>query len=181
MGQKMAGIRILGYLIVAAVCLVLFGFALPETYRVERSITIDAEPADVYPWLVDMQRWEKWGVWYQNDPNVVVSYSSVNKAIGATSSWRSEELGSGTIEIIALVHQKQVVYEVKFNDLERISTGEFSLRKTNSGTLVVWTDQGRIGNNPIDRYLVMLAEKQLSEDFELGLDNLKTLVEHTPS
>lgn len=177
----MAIYRVVGYIIAAAICLILFGFALPDTYRVERSITIDAEPDEIYPWLVDMHQWEKWGVWFQKDPNIIVSYSGANKAIGATSSWRGEGAGSGSIEIIALVHLKQVVYEVKFHEPERTSTGEFALKKTNVGTVVVWTDQGRIGNNPIDRYLVMFAEKQMSEDFELGLDNLKTLVEHTPS
>jgi hypothetical protein len=35
----------------------------PDTFRVERSIQIDAAPADIAPLIVDFHRWTAWSPW----------------------------------------------------------------------------------------------------------------------
>ena len=37
---------------------VISSFFIPKDYSVERTITIDAEPSDVYPYVVDLREWK---------------------------------------------------------------------------------------------------------------------------
>ena len=61
---------------------VISSFFIPKDYSVERTITIDAEPSDVYPYVVDLREWKKWGVWFKRDPNMQLTYSGPDRAIG---------------------------------------------------------------------------------------------------
>ena len=160
------------------VVLALIGFMLPSHYAVERSIVIEAPPEDVYPNLVDLREWQQWGVWFKRDPDMEIHYSGPDRAVGMRSSWQSESEGSGEMEITELEHNKKVVYQLYFPDYEMGSTGYFELEDLETGTRVTWRDEGQVGNNPVDRYFVLMIDDLLGPDFELGLENLKTVVEH---
>lgn len=160
------------------VILALIGFMLPSHYAVERSIVIDAPPSDVYPNVVDLREWQQWGVWFKRDPDMQISYSGPDRAIGMRSTWLSETEGSGEMEITQLEHNKKVVYRLYFPDYDMGSTGQFELEGLEQGTRVTWRDEGHVGNNPVDRYFVLMMDELLGPDFEMGLENLKTVVEH---
>lgn len=58
-------------LVFVGVVIVVFAassFLIPKDYTVERSITIDADPSEVYPYVVDLREWQKWGVWFHATP-----------------------------------------------------------------------------------------------------------------
>ena len=42
------------------VLVIVSSFFMPQQYTVERSIIIDAETSDVYPYVVNLKQWEKW-------------------------------------------------------------------------------------------------------------------------
>lgn len=163
-----------GVLVIAA----LIGFMLPSHYAVERSIVIDAPPSDIYPSVVDLREWQQWGVWFKRDPDMQINYSGPDRAIGMQSRWQSESEGSGEMEITDLEHNKKVVYSLYFPDFEMGSTGQITLEELEQGTRVTWSDEGDVGNNPVDRYVVLMLDDLIGPDFEMGLENLKTVVEN---
>ena len=155
------------------------GLALPSSYSVQRSITIQAPASDVYAQIVDLRRWQGWGVWFKRDPDMQLSFSGPDRAVGMRSEWKSVTEGNGAMTIKSLEHDKRVVYDLWFADMEMGSTGEFTLETTEQGTRVTWRDYGDVGSNVVYRYFGLFMDSMLGPDFEDGLANLKTVSENT--
>ena len=158
--------------------LLIIGLFLPSEYRVARTIDIDAPASDVYEHVVDLKRWQAWGVWFKRDPEMKVVYSGPEKAIGMKSAWESESQGNGEMQITKLQHNKEVVYDLYFPDMDMRSEGRFVITETEQGARIEWSDSGDVGNNPVNRYFVLFLDDMLGPDFEAGLSNLKTIVEN---
>ena len=169
------------FVIGLAVVIVVFyaiGLALPSKFHVERSIVINATPSEVYEQIVDLKRWQAWGVWFKRDPNMQVNYSGPDRAIGMRSEWKSETEGNGDMTITALEHNKRVTYSLQFPDMEMGSTGEIVLVAVNGSTRVVWMDYGDVGSNIVYKYFGLFMDSLIGPDFESGLANLKTVTEN---
>ena len=153
-------------------------FVIPKEYSVERRININASPEEVYPYIVDLKEWQKWGVWFKRDPQMTLDYAGPDRAIGMRSEWKSETEGNGEMEITELEHNKRVVYRLYFPEMDMGSTGSMELRSVSDGTQVTWRDEGSVDNNPVNKFFVLFIDKLIGPDFEMGLENLKTLVEN---
>ncbi len=161
------------------IIVVAVGFTLPKEYVVKRSIVIKAPPQTIYSNVVDLKSWPKWGVWFKRDPAMEVTYEGPDRAIGMRSAWVSESEGSGQMEITDLEHNKKVVYSLYFPEFEMGSTGQFEIEPMGEeGTRVTWIDKGQVGNNPVERYFVLMMDDMIGPDFQKGLENLKTVSEH---
>ena len=168
-------------LLIIIVLMATVGFMLPSEYRVARTVVIDAPAEDVYQLVVDLREWRDWGVWFKRDPQMVVEYSGPVKAIGMKSNWLSETQGNGEMTITALTHNKAVVYDLYFPDMDMRSEGKIEITETDMGTRVEWSDEGDVGSNPVNRYFVLFLDSMLGPDFEAGLSNLKTVSENAAS
>ncbi|NCP64266.1 MAG: SRPBCC family protein [Paraglaciecola sp.] len=166
-------------IIVSAIIIifVLVGFALPSAYKVERSIVINAPASKIYQHIVDLKAWQQWGVWYQRDPDMQITYSGSTAQIGMTSTWLSATQGNGEMQIIGLEDDHRLIYSLTFTDMGMTSTGEFVLTPQDNATLVTWMDYGDVGINPINHYFVLFMDRFIGPDFEMGLENLKMVVE----
>lgn len=158
--------------------IVIVGLFLPKEFNVERSVVIQAPPSDIYPHVVDLKAWQKWGVWFKRDPDMVINYQGPDRAIGMRSEWQSVSEGNGEMEITQLDHNRKVTYRLYFPEYDMGSTGALTLTPLDDGTKVTWSDEGEVGNNPVDRYFVLFMDSLIGPDFELGLENLKTVVEN---
>ncbi|MDF2177255.1 SRPBCC family protein [Aliiglaciecola sp. CAU 1673] len=169
-------------LVMALLILVLLfvgvGFILPSEFKVERSISIDAPADKVYAQVVDLKNWRNWGVWFQRDPAMQVSYEGPEAEVGMVSKWVSESEGNGEMKIIAADANKRLVYSLYFPDFEMGSTGEIVLKEADGKTEVIWQDYGDVGSNPINHYFAAMMDSMVGPDFETGLENLKVLVEN---
>lgn len=168
-------------LVVAGVIILLFvvtSFFIPNEYSVERRVNINAEPSEIYPYVVDLKEWQKWGVWFKRDPNMKLDYFGPDRAIGMRSEWVSETEGNGEMEITQLEHNKRVLYRLYFPDFDMGSSGVVEIEATGQGSMVTWRDEGTVDNNPINKYFALMADGMVGPDFETGLENLKVLVEN---
>ena len=93
------------------------------------------------------------------------------------SEWKSDTEGNGEMEITQLEHNRRVLYRLYFPDYDMGSTGAFEIRPTSNGSVVTWRDEGSVDNNPINRYFALMMDGMIGPDFEMGLENLKTLAE----
>lgn len=155
------------------------GYILPSEFRVERSITIDAPADKIYAQVADLEKWQDWGVWFKRDPAMKVHYDGPRAEVGMRSEWISQQEGSGVMEIIAAEPHRRLVYSLYFPEFEMGSTGEFILTDEDGKTRVQWVDYGDVGANPVNHYFALMMDSMVGPDFELGLANLKTLVENS--
>jgi len=166
--------------LVALVALVLIvGTVLPSGFKVQRSIVISAPPDRIFPLLADPREWKRWAVWNQRDPAMKVEYSGAPSGAGARWNWQSKTEGNGAMEFTAAVPYKHVDYTLSFPDFGMNSRGVLTLVPDGAGTRVVWTNEGDMGKNPLNRYFGLMMDSMVGPDFEAGLSNLKTLAERS--
>jgi hypothetical protein len=170
-------LRLLGGLAALIVALVLAAYLLPRHYRVERSIVIQAPAAAIFPRLADLREWRTWGVWFERDPEIKNSYSPEQMVVGAWSSWESRKEGNGKATLTAIEPFKRVAYRLEFPDLGTASTGVYTLAPEGAATRVVWSDEGDLGFNPLNRWFGLFLDKLVGADFEAGLTKLKRTAE----
>jgi uncharacterized protein YndB with AHSA1/START domain len=156
---------------------VIVGWLLPSEFKVVRTIRIDAPAEIIFRHVKDLRQWQKWGVWFERDPKMKVSYEGPDSAVGMKSSWQSESQGNGEMEIIALEDNQRFIYTLTFPEMGMGSTGEFTLRDKEQGTVVIWHDYGDVGANPLLHYVAFFMDRMIGEDLQTGLENLKVISE----
>lgn len=167
----------LGFLVIFIGVIAMY---LPSEFRVERSLLIEAQPKDVYAVLVDLKKWEQWGTWFQDDPNLAVAYEGPDRAIGMRAAWNGDVLGAGSIEIVSLKHKRQLAYTLDHHFHSVHSDGEFQIESTAMGSRLTWVSHGDVGYNLLQRFLLIGYGKELIEHIDIGLENIKTMVENNP-
>lgn len=171
-------IKILGGLAALVLVLVVISFFMPQTYRVERAIVIQAKPEAVFPLLADLKQWSKWGVWYERDPAMTIAYSPVTTGVGAFSDWKSKTQGNGKATVTAVVPLQSVTYTLEFPDDGMLGVGVLTLSPAEQGAVRVATAmQGDLGMNPVMRLMGPFLDKMIGPDFEAGLAKMKRVAE----
>jgi uncharacterized protein YndB with AHSA1/START domain len=160
------------------ILLVIIGFLMPRTFKVEREITISAPQIPIYQMVSAPTNWPKWAVWNKRDPNMKLTFSGTGGGAGAKWSWESATEGNGVMEFTEADSPRRIVYKLSFPDRGMVSTGELKLTAVNDEqTKVSWTNEGDLGANPVLRYLGLFMDKIVGSDFDAGLSSLKALVE----
>jgi uncharacterized protein YndB with AHSA1/START domain len=171
-------LKILGGLAVLVLVLVVGSFFMPKTYHVERAIVIQAKPEAVFPLLADLRQWSTWGVWYERDPVMTITYSPVTTGVGAFSDWKSKSQGNGKATVTAVVPLKSVTYTLEFPDNGMTGVGRLAMGATEGGSLrVVSSMDGELGINPMMRLMGPFLGKMIGPDFEAGLAKVKRIAE----
>jgi effector-binding domain-containing protein len=159
--------------------LILIGFTLPSTHRIEVSTEIDAPQATVFALVNDFRRFTVWAPWSETDPNVRFIYSGNTRGEGATLTWDGTILGAGT----------QSIAESRPFDYVgiAISPGEpgearswFRLSPGVGTTIVHWGFEADYGMNIVGRYFSSMLGSVVAREYEAGLTNLKDLAESLP-
>lgn len=171
-------LRILAGLAAFVVGLVAIAFLLPRHYRVERTIVIQAPAAAIFPRVADMREWKAWTVWHERDPEIKNTYSPQQLVVGAWSEWDSKKEGRGKATVTALDAPHRAAYRLEFPDFGTVSTGTFHLvAEGAAATRVVWSDEGDLGYNPLNRWFGLFLDGMVGPDFEAGLAKLKRTME----
>lgn len=169
--------RMLMALLALLAALLLGGLVLPRAYHVERSLQVAAPPARLYALVVEPAQWKRWTVWNQRDPAMRISYFGAASGAGAGWSWQSSTEGDGRMTLGAVVADQRIPYELYFPDWDDTTTGELQFEPQAGGTRVTWRMDGRMGSNPLMRWMGLLMDRMIGPDFEAGLQRLKTLAE----
>ena len=166
-----AGVVIAAILILAA--------TKPDTFRVQRSITIKAPPEKIFPLINDFHSWVLWSPYEKKDLAMKKTYSSKAAGTGATYAWQGDKnVGKGSMEITKSVAPSNIVIALDFFEpFEAHNTAEFSLDANGDSTLVTWSMQGPSPYISKIMQLFFNMDKMVGADFEVGLAELKTLAE----
>ncbi|MBY0475691.1 MAG: SRPBCC family protein [Nitrosomonas sp.] len=152
----------------------------PDTFRIERSISINASPEKIFPHINDFHRWEAWSPWEKIDPGIKRSYSGAESGKGAIYEWQgNQDIGQGRMEIVKSTPSRNLVIELHFlQPFEARNTVEFQLEAGDNATAVT---QAMYGSNSFVSKLMNLIfdmDKMVGEKYEEGLVSLKTIAEH---
>ncbi|WP_420585606.1 SRPBCC family protein [Ruegeria sp.] len=170
--------RILSVLLLLVLLLVGVSYLLPGQAEVSRSVTIDAPPSAIFPYVNSMQETEKWSPWLSHDPETQLNYSGPEAGVGNTLNWSSEhpQVGSGSQEIIESVPDQTVRTALDFGSMGT-ALAFFDLTPEGNQTKVTWGFSSDLGLNPMARWMGLMMDQWVGGDYERGLANLKTLVE----
>ncbi|MFQ6003987.1 MAG: SRPBCC family protein [Woeseia sp.] len=159
--------------------LVVVGILLPSRAIVQRSIVIGAPSATVFALLNDFHQVNKWSPWVEADPNARIDISGPRRGVGATVAWDGNIVGQGSQTITESVPHERIVTALDFGDYGKASA-TFDLGGTELGTEVIWTFNMDFGFNLIGRYLGIMLEGTVGEDYENGLASLRSMAEGLP-
>ncbi|HVV47352.1 MAG TPA: SRPBCC family protein [Bryobacteraceae bacterium] len=165
-------------ILILLAALLAFAATRPDHFRVERSISIDAPTAKIYPFIADFHSWRAWSPWENLDPDLKRSYSGPPAGERAVYEWQGRKAGTGRMEIQHASPDWHLLIQLDFiKPFEGHNTAEFTLTPTASATTVNWAMYGP--NRFIGKLMsvFMSMDKYLGRQFEQGLRNLKSAVE----
>jgi dienelactone hydrolase len=173
---------ILTVLVVAVVAFVLGGFLLPKETEVERSALIESDPATIFEYVNNLEKFHSWSPWADMDPNMQLEFSGPERGVGASMSWSSEvpQVGNGMQRITVSEPSRRVVTALEF-DGQTSSESEFELIPEGNQTKVIWRFRVDFGSNPVSRYVGLALDDMLGQHYDRGLEKLEHLVENLPA
>jgi len=170
--------KILKYLFFL-ILIVLIGSAIyvgtkDGSFNVAETRTIDAPPEVVYDNVKDFKNWQQWGPWMAEDPNMEVNYAEKTEGEGASYSWKSEEMGNGTMETIKVIPGKEIDQKIEFNtpfgDSQSDVYWRFDKTDTIGQTKVTWGMKGE--QSFMEKaYFTFFADDNMEEELEKMYDS----------
>jgi hypothetical protein len=162
---------------------VIFAATRPDTFRVQRSVTINAAPEKIFPLVDDFHNWPGWAPQDKEDPSMKRTYSGAAFGTGTVSDWESSgSAGKGRMSIIESTPPTRVLVKVDFvKPFAAHNLNEFILEQMlgpGPTTKVTWTMQG--SNLYVMKVMSIFVnmDRIMGKHFESGLNNLKKAAEN---
>lgn len=166
-------------IVVLIAAVLIFAATKPDSFRIERAVTIKAPPEKIFALINDFHQWEAWSPWEKIDPALKRTYSGAASGVGAVYEWDgNKDIGQGRMEIIESLPPSMAVLKLDFvKPFEAHNNVEFTLTPQADSTLVT---QAMYGPSPYISKLMTLffsMDKMVGEKYEEGLANLKASAE----
>lgn len=163
--------------LIILIVIVVVGLFLPTSYTVERDIVISAGPDRVHEYVGDLEMWDEWAPWKEQDTTIVVTRGEKTSGVGASQYWVGDN-GDGALTITKDSPLKGIEYELVFDGGKYVCQSEMKYEELGEGqTKVTWAMQGDMKSPVIGGYFALLMDSMVGDMFEKGLKNLKTKVE----
>jgi AraC family transcriptional regulator len=167
-------ILIIVAVLVAAILIVpLFS---PATAEVSAETTIKRQASKIFPSVASFKGRTLWDPWLTQDSTAVASIESKPGYVGSTYAWNGEAVGTGRMEVISVKENEFIESHLWFGEVEEPALVTWSFESVDEGTRVVWAFSQETAY-PIARLGMMFGKIFLRQSFELGLSNLKKLME----
>lgn len=170
---------ILAVLALLTVGLLIYAATLPDSFRVQRTLSIKAPPEKIFPLIDDLHLWEAWSPWEKVDPALRRTYTGAQSGKGAVYEWSgNKDVGQGRMEIIDTAPPQRVLIKIDFFvPFEAHNTVEFTLQAQGETTQV---SQAMYGPSPFISRLMGIffsMDKMIGEKFEAGLAGIQSIAE----
>lgn len=174
----MLKIILFGLAVVIAGILV-YAATRPDTFRVERTTSIEAPPEKIFPLIDSLRSGEQWSPYYRKDPAMRGTYSGPASGVGATFDFAgNKDVGSGRVSITgSSPHGKVTMRLQMFKPFAADNVVEFTLVPRGQATDVTWAMQGRQPYVAKVMCLFFDMDRMVGTDFAAGLASLKALAE----
>ena len=151
----------------------------PDSFRVERQITIKATPERIYPLVTDFRNWPKWSPWEKLDPAMQRRLSGAASGTGAVYEWSgNSKAGAGRMEIVEAAPSSKL--RIRFDFLKPFrstSTTDVTFAAQGDSTTVQWAMYGESNFFSKVMQVFVTMDDFLGKDFESGLAAMKKTAE----
>ena len=151
----------------------------PSDFAVQRSVSIQAPPAKIFPMIDDFGRWPAWSPWERLDPTMKRTLSGAASGVGAVYAWEgSGKVGAGRMEIKESTVPSKIVIQLDFiKPFEGHNVTEFTLAPSGPATEVTWRMHGPAPFVSKLMGLFVDMDTMIGKDFYAGLASLKAAAE----
>ena len=170
---------IIATMILLVVTLLIYAATKPDTFRVQRTVSINAPPNKVFGLINDFHTWASWSPWEKKDLAMKKTHSGAPQSKGAMLEWDgNKDVGTGGMEVLESVPASKIAIKLDFlKPFEAHNQAEFTLTSNASSTQVTWAMYGPQPFMMKVMDIVMNMDKMVGQDFEAGLANLKAVAE----
>ncbi|HQS18271.1 SRPBCC family protein [Reyranella sp.] len=159
--------------------ILIYAATRPDSFRVERSATMNAPAEKIFPYIDGLKRWTEWSPYEGRDPAMKRAYSGAESGKGAVYEWDgNDNVGKGRMEIVDSTPPHRVVIKLDFlKPFEGHNMAELTVEPKGSQTIVTWAMYGpsTFMTKLIGTFMDM--DDMIGRDFAAGLAKLKTVVE----
>ncbi|HYI04178.1 MAG TPA: SRPBCC family protein [Reyranella sp.] len=172
-------LAIIGVVVVVAIGgILLYAATKPDSFRVQRTVLINAPSDKVFPLINDIKAWTVWSPYEKKDPAMKRTYGAVTAGKGATYAWDGDKnVGQGSMEIVESSPRKILLKLDFLKPFEAHNMGEFLLEPKGDSTSVTWATYGP---SPYMSKVIgtfINIDDMIGRDFEKGLADLKAAAE----
>jgi uncharacterized protein YndB with AHSA1/START domain len=172
-------LKILLAVCVSIIGILAFAATKPDTFSIQRSITINAPPERVFALVDDFHQWPLWAPQDQEDATMRRSYGTQSSGVGAVSQWKSDgKAGAGEMAITAAIPNSRIDVTVDWIKPFKVrNTQEFEITRDGQYVRDTWNAKGS------NLYMMKIIEVFVGVDglmgkhFDRGLKNLKAAAE----
>jgi uncharacterized protein YndB with AHSA1/START domain len=168
-------------LLLAALVVLVFALASrkPDSFRVERSTSVNASPERVFALINDFRRFGEWSPWEKLDPAMTKTLTGPESGKGAVYEWSGNgKAGAGRMEIVESVPSSRVSMQLNFlKPFKSQSTADYAIQAQGGTTKVTWAMHGPSPLASKVMQLFMSMDAMIGKDFEEGLANIKRVAE----
>ncbi|MFN6341165.1 MAG: hypothetical protein ACK4Y6_02080 [Bacteroidota bacterium] len=73
----------------------------PNTYRIDRSVTIHKPVSDVFAYMSNLRNWEQWSMWNKDiDSTLNIFYRDRSDSLGGVQYFSGERIGTGLFKFV---------------------------------------------------------------------------------
>jgi hypothetical protein len=173
---------ILGVVALVVAGLLRYAASRPDSFVVQRSTRIAAPPERILPLIDDFHAWASWSPYEKLDPAMKRTFSGAARGPGAVYEWDgNSKAGAGRMEITR-ADTSRVSTQLDFTRPFRANNvADFIFEPEAGGTKVTWNMTGTSAFMTKLFGVFVNMDRLIGRDFEVGLANLKTLAEQTPT
>jgi effector-binding domain-containing protein len=148
----------------------------PATAEVSAETTIELEASMIFPSVASFRDRTLWDPWLTQDSTAEATIEARAGYVGSTYAWEGEAVGSGRMEVISVRENEYIESHLWFGEVEEPASVTWTFESVDEGTRIVWAFSQETAY-PIGRLGMMFGKIFLKQSFELGLANLKGLME----
>lgn len=156
------------------------GLFTQKDYTITREVTINKPKQQVFDYIKLLKNQNEYSKWAKMDTNMKKEFKGTDATVGFISAWEgNDKVGKGEQEIKGIVEGEKLETEIRFiKPFESVAKGTMTTSAIDSTkTKVTWTFFTHM-NYPMNVFgLIMNAEKSVGSDLQIGLDNLKGILE----
>jgi AraC family transcriptional regulator len=176
----MKALKIIGIIVAILVAAILIiPLFSPATVEVSSSIEMALEPGQIFPSVASFEGREDWDPWLTTDSTAHAHIVSKAGYVGSTYEWHGEATGEGKMEVISVEENAYIKSHIWFGGAEEPAVVEWDFQQVDGGTQVLWSFAAET-DYPFGRLGMMIGKGFLKQAFDLGLANLKEVLESHP-
>lgn len=151
----------------------------PDSFRVERKVSIKAPPDKVFALVSDFRQWPVWSPWEKLDPAMQRTHGGPPSGKGATYAWQGgKDVGRGRMEITDSQAPTELTIKLDFIEpFESSNTTRFSFQPQGETTEVTWAMTGPMLFVSKLMSVFVSMDQMIGKDFETGLADMKAAAE----